>query len=495
MVSLIAPAIAPRPRADLKSAAGTVIVTGGALQAAPFRAGQWIVVSELEARESARVAAVEGAVLQLEAPLTGRYATGSVTAAAHPRFGTPRDWLRARLAENGAPGHIAVNGIFLNAAWAVQIQTVSGEVLGSGNGQPGQTLFFSQFPVLPGEVIEVRELEGGRASVELPMLRDELLADGFTDQDIRTVADPRTGRVREVWVRWRPQPHLFFSSATDRHYVIERARGRLLFGPRNPPVAVDNIRAQAYQAGGGLVGNVPRGAIDQLLGGAFAESVSNPRAARGGADGEVAAGVRARGPETLRHRWRALSAKDFEAMAREASPGVAAVRVLPATAPNRRPAPGWVTVVIVPQAHDARPQPSLELREQVHDYLVSRSAGTLDPSRVAVIGPAYRPVGVAALVTPRVRGEAGLVARRVTATLERFLHPLTGGPEGRGWDFGRDVFLSDVAALLEASPGVDYVRQLDLLLDDIPAGPRVAVPVDQIVVAGLLRIEMEAGEA
>jgi predicted phage baseplate assembly protein len=204
--------------------------------------------------------------------------------------------------------------------------------------------------------------------------------------------------------------------------------------------------------------------------------------------------VKRRGPGALRHRWRALSAADYEAMAREASAGIAAVRVLPARAPNGRPAPGWVTVVIVPQSHEARPQPSFELRQQVHDYLTARTPGTLTSTQVAVVGPTYRPVGVVARVTPRGLGEAGVVADRIKARLELFLHPLTGGPEGHGWDFGRDVFLSDMAAILEAVPGVDYVRQLDLLLDDAPVGPYVEIPTDQIVVAGPLRIEMEAGE-
>jgi predicted phage baseplate assembly protein len=495
MVSLIAPAIAPRPSADVKQASTTRVETANALQAAPFLPGQLVIVAQGDKQESARVIAVEDAAIFLDAPLADTYNGGSVSLAPLARFGTPRDWIRARLKENGAPQPARVNGVFLNAAWVVQTQTITGEVLGSGNGQTGQTLFFSQFPVLPGEVIEVRELEGARAHVELPMLRDELIADGFSDADIRSVVDPRSGKVREVWVRWRARPHLFFSSPTDRHYVVERARGRIQFGVpggRLPVAGADNIRAQVYRAGGGLAGNVPKGAIDQMLGGAFAEAVFNPRAASGGADGESPDGVRARGPETLRHRWRAMAAADFEAMAREASAGVAAVRVLPATAANGRPAPGWVTVVIVPQSREPRPQPSLELRQQVHDYLTARTPGTLDPQQVAVIGPTYLPIGVAALVVPRVRGDAGSVGDRVRAALERFLHPLAGGPEGRGWEFGRDVFLSDMAAILETVDGVDYVRQLDLLLDNAPVGAYVEVPPDRIVVAGPLRIEMEA---
>jgi hypothetical protein len=481
----------------VKSATGLHVRLSSALQAAPFRPGQLVVVAQGDTQDTARLAAVQDAALVLETPLANDYSGGTLSLAPFPRFGTPRDWVRARLKENGAPQSVRVHGIHLNAAWAVQTQTIVSEVLGSGNGQPGQALFFSQFPILPGEEIEVRELDGPRANVELPMLRDELLSDGFTDDDIRTVVDPRSGRVREVWIRWRSRRHLFFSSQTDRHYVIERARGRLVFGSpggRTPSVGPDNVRARTYRSGGGLVGNVARGAINQMLGGAFAEAVFNPRAASGGADGETPAGVKRRGPDTLRHRWRALSAADYEAMAREASAGIAAVRVLPATAPNGRPAPGWVTVVIVPQSHEARPQPSFELRQQVHEYLTARTPGTLSRAQVAVIGPTYRPVGVVALVTPRVLDEAGWVSDRVKATLSTFLHPLTGGPEGHGWEFGRDVFLSDMAAVLEGIPGVDYVRQLDLLVDDAPVGARVEIPADQIVVAGPLRIEMEAGE-
>lgn len=496
IVSFIAPAVQPRPSAGVRSASGSTIVTASALEAAAFQPGQLVVLAQADQQESVRVAAVSDRTLTLDAPLAARYTGGTVTLAGLPRFGAPRDWIRARLEENGAPAAIPVTAIHLNAATAVQTQAIAGEVLGSGNGQPLQTLFFSQSPVLPGEQIEVRELEGARASVELPILRDELLQDGFTDDDLRTVADPRTGKVREVWVRWRARPHLYFSGATDRHYVVERARGRLSFGDgvngRLPTVATDNIRARVYRAGGGLVGNVPRGAIARMLGGAFAESVFNPRGADGGADGESPVTVKDRGPETLRHRWRAISAKDYEAMARESSPAVAAVRVLPATASNLRPAPGRVTVIVVPQSQDPRPQPSLELRQHVHAYLAARLPGTLPASHVAVIGPTYLAVGATALAVPRVRGEAGLVADRLKAALFRFLHPLSGGPEAHGWDFGRDVFLSDVAALLEAVPGVDHVAQLDLLLDDAPVGPRVEVPPDRIVVAGALRIVMQA---
>jgi hypothetical protein len=118
--------------------------------------------------------------------------------------------------------------------------------------------------------------------------------------------------------------------------------------------------------------------------------------------------------------------------------------------------------------------------------------GESSGSRLAVIGPTYLPIGVGAVVVPRDLGEAGAVETTVLAALARFLHPLTGGPEGRGWPFGRAIYLSNVAALLEGLTGVDHVEDLNLLLNDTPRGEWVAVPPGRIVVAGTLRVEMKA---
>ena len=496
MLSFLAPDVAPRPQATFRRAADSEIVMANALEAAVFQPGQQVTVKKDDDTELGTVEEVAGEKIRLQAPLTGSYRGGTVELAALPRFGVALDWVRGRMKSDGAPPRSTVSGIHVNATWAQQVQTLSNEVLGSGTGQPKESFFFRQVPVLPGEQVEVRELDGARAEVELPMLRNALRRQGLPEDAVRAVTDPRGGRVREVWVRWEPREHLFFSGPDDRHYVIERGRGRLIFGDGVnglvPPPGANNIRASRYCSGGGVAGNVAAGAISQLLSGAlFVQSVTNPRAADGGADGEDLDRVFARGPQMLRHRRRALSAQDYEWLAREASPGVAAARALPATAPNGRPAPGWVTLIIVPQSQAPEPQPSLELRDRVHVHLLARAPATIDAHRLAVIGPTYLPIGVSALVVPRTMGESGAVESAVLAALARFLHPLTGGPEGRGWPFGRAVYLSDVAALLEGLDGVDHVEDLNLLLNETPRGERVVVPPDRIVVAGPLRVEMK----
>ena len=74
--------------------------------------------------------------------------------------------------------------------------------------------------------------------------------------------------------------------------------------------------------------------------------------------------------------------------------------------------------------------------------------------------------------------------QRVREALAKFFHPLFGGQEGRGWGLGRNVYLSDVAGMLERVEGVDYVKELTLSLVGVPQGERVAVPENAVVGGG-----------
>ena len=499
MLEALWPGLKPLPSAAVTQASGTRVALGSPRDAARFTPGDLLYIATVSGEgELTRLDSVSHDALALTRPLTRDYTAATIGIPSLPRFGTPRAWIRARLDEDAAPLRSTVNGVYANAVWGEQLQSFENEVVGSSDHEPGQVFFVRHRPVLAGETLEVRELEGARAAVELPILREDLQRHGMTDADVRTVLDRRTGAIAEVWIRWRERPHLFFSTADDRHYVIERSRGRVLFGDnrngRVPPANADNIRIAAYRSGGGLAGNVPAGAVSQLLSGVLAQSVTNPRAAEGGADVEAVVAVNRRGPQVIRHRGRSLSTRDYEALALEASPAVAVARALPATHPNGRPAAGWVTVIIVPHASDAQPQPSYGLRRRVREFLALRAPAGI-AAQIAVTGPTYLPIGIETTLSPLRRSEAGLVVERAHRMLTAFLHPLTGGPDGDGWPFGRDVYLSDVAAVLEALEGVDYVPTINLLLAGTPRGERVNVPPDRMVVAGPLIISLSESES
>ena len=432
------------------------------------------------------------------------------------RFGTPLHWLRAELAEDGPPGAPTLQGLHPNAVWAWQWQTLTNERIGRASGAPHQVLTLARIPVL-GEVgeerIEVRELAGPRAEVEWRLVAREVLGGG--ERTLRDLEDllgsegpandvalgdvrlrrDRNKKVTEVWVRWQGRRDLLRSGPADRHYALDRTRGRLLFGDgrqgRVPPEGAE-VLAVRYRTGGGAQGNVATGAVSRLLAGVpGVQKVFNPHPAEGGADAEGPADLSTRGPRTLAHRGRALSPADYETMAREASAAVALAQALPARDPAGRPRPGWVTLLLLPRGADPRPWPSFGLRERVRRYVEERCPADLAaPHHLYVTGPLYLPVDVTATVAPVDPARAGEVEQQARTALATFLHPLAGGPEGRGWTPGREVCLSDVAALLERVSGVDSVRELALLLDGQLQGEHVPVPVDHLPVAGTLRIQV-----
>ena len=483
---------APEPEGvRLAAAAGTRLEPVEPRDAVRLVPGDEVWVSAGSRGEPGTVAAVGDGVVLMAAPLAGSYPGGEVRRASLARFGTPRTWLRARRGAPGGPPEATVRGIHVNAAWAAAAETRTDELIGASDGRPGQVAFLRSGPVLGEPVVEVLELRGGRAEAELPLLERELAGRGAPADALRVVRDPATGRVREAWVAWERRPHLLFSGPDDRHYVLERTRGRVEFGDgrrgRIPPAGPDGLRARRYAVGGGRRGNLPAGAIREVVSGVVAVGIANPRPADGGADAEEAGAVRDRGPLMLRHRRQALSAADYEALALEASPSVAAARALPTTHPSGRTEPGWVTVLVVPRSPDPRPVPSLELRARVEAFMRERAPAG---ARVAVRGAAYQPVGVEVAVAARPGADPGAVRAAVEERCRRLLHPLTGGPEGRGWAFGRDVMASDVAAVIAAVDGVDGAEGLALTVGGVPQGTRAAVPPTRIVVPGTLAVSL-----
>ena len=62
---------------------------------------------------------------------------------------------------------------------------------------------------------------------------------------------------------------------------------------------------------------------------------------------------------------------------------------------------------------------------------------------------------------------------------------------GEGWDFGRSVFLSDVATVLESVPGMDNPESIQLIVNNQVQSESAVVPSDQIVVAGAIRLKVK----
>ena len=400
-------------------------------------------------------------------------------------FGADFMWLKASLEEGDFARPPRLGAIYLNTVWASHGVTLKDQTLGSSNGQRNQSFIFAKAPVLKGEAIEVRE-----ASLPSATERARIYAEEGTDS-IRTVKDD-AGNVHEVWVRWHPVDHFNLSGPGDRHYVADRVKGVVLFGDGVrgliPPSGKDNIRAPFYRSGGGRIGNRAGGVITELKTTIpFVDAVVNHQPSSGGSDQEDVRDVLIRGPRHIKSRDRAITKEDFEWLAHQAAGEIAKSRCLPMTrlvAGNLHgESPGWVTVIIVPAGEMAEPLPTEGLIRTVKDYLARYVSSTI-VEQIDVIGPTYVPIAVEAAVVPANIEEAKAVETRVSENIAAFLHPVRGGPEGQGWEFGKDVYFSQVAALIQGTEGVDRVREVVLKTREGEAKDHVSIPENGLPSSG-----------
>lgn len=150
---------------------------------------------------------------------------------------------------------------------------------------------------------------------------------------------------------------------------------------------------------------------------------------------------------------RAVTSDDYEILALS-TPGVDVVRAkaIPRYHPNQhQEVPGVVTVIAVPGAGIQ----GSEFMEAVFHHLDNYRLLT---TRLFVTLPFYTAVSVKASVVIKPEYLESTVAGKVKEALDSFLDPLSGGKDGKGWPFGRMVYVSEIYQVIDGVEGVDYVE-------------------------------------
>ncbi|MFF8831240.1 putative baseplate assembly protein [Streptomyces sp. NPDC015131] len=386
-------------------------------------------------------------------------------------------WLRARVVEpaDGLPGYTASPVVHALSAVTVgvtvpatHVEVVDREYLDDAEGVPGQRFTVPRGPVLAPY---------GDPVLEITPRGDD-----------------------SGWERWTRVEDFSASGPEDRHFVLDAVAREVRLGPavREPdgslrrygavPPDGAHVRLRRFAVGGGARGNVPAGALRSLLSSLpFVAGVENRAPARDGADGETLAEAVERAPLVLRAGSRAVTADDFESLARQAAPELARVRLLAGEHP------GGVRLLVVPAApagERVRLEHLVPARRTLDRVAARLERARLVGTRVMIEPPLYRGVTVVARLTAHPRATGDRVRRDAEAALYRYLDPLPGGgPQGTGWPFGRPVQVGEIFALLQRVPGVDLVDDVRLFAANPVTGERgqesrrIDLPANSLVVS------------
>lgn len=344
-------------------------------------------------------------------------------------------WFRCTVKSEGYELVPRIDSIMLHTVPVVQLDYVANDYIGRSNGLSNQSF----------------EVKDGSGIVFDPPMKVEVFEIG---------ADGAYGL--SSWSEWTRQEDLDASGPDDSHFVFDPSIGMIRFGDglygKVPPATAEqsSIRISYYRTLG-RQGNVSAGSISQ-----FADhsdelasklNVMQLLPASGGANAENVEDAVARTVKELRRLTRAVTNEDFEQLACT-TPGLRVARAKALWSGDNT-----VTVVVVPYSDKPNPRPSAGFLHTVSSFLNQRRLLT---TRVVVIAPQYVKVQANVLVTINSGHNGETVASAVSAELSRYLHPLEGGPNGKGWPFGRTVYLSELYALIDKVTGVDSVQRLQL---------------------------------
>jgi len=403
-------------------------------------------------------------------------------------------WVRCRLTptEPNQPSysqspriHSIQSNSLGGATAASHAQSLSGEMLGRSDGTPSQVFQLEQYPVLPcrpGEHLLVETVDGD-------------------------------------WENWGQVADFGDSGPDDKHYTLDSVSGQIRFGPvirqskgteqpfgATPPKNA-RLRFEGYRVGGGSVGNVGANALTVLKSSIpYVARVANREPARGGLDQESIEAAKLRAPQMIRTRHRAVTAEDFEYLAREASPRVARARCLQprAAGDDSAPPPGLVRVIIIPAIGAAGGrvapellQPNEKLVKTVTDYLDERRLLT---TALQVDGAKVISVTVDASVVIAAKAAPDSAAKAIEDRLYEFLNPLAGGPNDDGWPFGRPLHVSEIFAAIQRVPGVEFVESVIVSQVDPSTGkaqrvdPKLEIPPDAVITSYSHRVQVKRFE-
>ncbi len=274
---------------------------------------------------------------------------------------------------------------------------------------------------------------------------------------------------KEHWTVWEEVSDLEAWPGDANVCLIDRTKGILRFGDgrhgRIPPLGKPQGIRVHYKCGGGRRGNAAQGQVSRLnqtLG--FVQSVFNPMDLWGGLDVEAPEEAMRRFGARLRHWERAVTARDYEELAMEASRVLKKVRCFGGRNDKGEKEPGAVTLVVYPQNHLNDKSFFSSVQEEIYRYMLPRmDQGLLQRRQFYVVEPKIVEIQAKTEVTVSEFQNIFQVRRRIGERIRSFLDPMKGHFDGKGWDIGQLPDTIQIRNILKDIPEIVWISKIYLL--------------------------------
>ena len=332
----------------------------------------------------------------------------------------------------GASRPIKINNIKLNAVEVANIQTMEEEEFYVDQMDEGMTFELSSPNVLNADVF-VNEV----GNLTLPE-KEELLK---THKDDIIAQTDALGSYINFFVKWHEADSFMKSGPDDRHYVMDRNKGRITFGdakhgkiPQSQPRVAIKVFANSCA---GEMGNVEADTITVPSSHIkFLADMRNIIPAYAGYDIESINNALKRGSEIMGNHGGLISKADFVGTVKHFSDAIDKVRCEVGIDKTGATAEDKITIAILMKEFYKSNEVFISLRDTIKTELLKRCDISIKEENLELIEPVFIKLNTEIWATTTNIDQAFEIQNTIKTQLSKFLHPVSGNFDKQGWGIG-----------------------------------------------------------
>lgn len=305
------------------------------------------------------------------------------------------------------------------------------------------------------------------------------------EYDIECVYSPE-GILEHVWVQWKKTEDFIDTDSNSRCFSIDKSAGVITFGNgkygRIIPVSrMENIRVD-YSCGGGEQTNLEAGTINRMEYSVGAvNGVTNPHRILGGCGKERLEDSLKRNAGLLRNHYKAVTAEDFEQLVMCSLRSVSRVRCFTGYDIYGQRNSGVMTLVVLQKEFERGRYAFNDIKSQIYRYLKRCVPGQLiSENKLCIREPEFVEISVRLEITAKNFNILFGLRKAIEELLEKFLNPLTGHFDQKGWEIGKLPTIVQLQNLIRRVHGVKYIKNIYMIGHITGRNERVEIDLKKI---------------
>lgn len=345
-----------------------------------------------------------------------------------------------------------IKSIKMNSVWAVQEEYMNSERFNVAN--ESYNIELSQVPVLK-EMVWVNEY----STISLDEIKEIKRKSRYKE------VINEYGELEEFWVHWKKTNDLMSKKSSDRVYHIDPIAGLITFGNdingKKIPISNNQQVSIDYTYGGGTKGNLEAYEVSNLDHAiAFIDTVYNPLPSVGGCNHESFEAAVDRASNNIRNQNRAVTIKDIESITKTASRNILKVKCIPNLNGSYKIEQGCIGVLVIPN-QTKNEKLSIQLKKQIHDYLVARCPAQI-VNTIHVSDPIYVTISIYGRFVSKDKLAGRMVNDEIEKKIDAFIDIKYGNFHGEGWDIGKlpnEIMLHSILSDIES---IEKINSLNI---------------------------------